>query len=63
MLRKVIKPFAYAADHVTVEALSPGDERDFPVEIVPGLEAEGLIAVGAEDAATDAPRPRRGKAA
>lgn len=41
-MHKVVKPFLYAGDGITVVKLIPGDERDFGTSTV-GLLKEGFI--------------------
>jgi hypothetical protein len=48
MLHKVVKPFPFAADGVTLVDLDVGDERDFG-GLADGLMAEGWVEAG-EDA-------------
>jgi hypothetical protein len=52
-VRTVLKPFPFAADHINLEDLVPGDERDFPADVLPGLEAAGFV----EAPAAAAPEP------
>jgi len=52
----VLKPFPYAADGITVEPLSKGDERSFPDPIFDGLEATGYVEAGKKDKVPDGGR-------
>ena len=45
MLAKVVKPFPYYGDGVTLENLNEGDERDFG-SMTEGLIKAGLVVVG-----------------
>lgn len=45
MLAKVVKPFPYYGDGVTLENLNVGDERDFGT-MTDGLVRAGFVSVG-----------------
>lgn len=43
MLCKVLKPFPYAADHVTLRTLVEGEEVMIADDVFDGLAAEGFV--------------------
>jgi hypothetical protein len=55
-IETVLKSFKFSPDHITNEQLNPGDERDFPDDILPGLRAAGLVT---DSTAPEVPVPGR----
>ncbi|MNL46185.1 hypothetical protein D3C87_1688720 [compost metagenome] len=47
MLHRVVKPFPYSEDGLTLVDLNVGDERDFG-DLTAGLLAEGWVEVASE---------------
>lgn len=57
MLVRIIKAFPYGADGVHAVDLAAGEVHQIHDDIVPGLVAEGYVAVAEADADPDAAEP------
>lgn len=57
-MHKVVRPFPYSEDGLTIVHLIAGDERDFGI-LTAGLVAEGYVEAVQVDPAPSEPRKRK----